>query len=460
MTHVKKVVPLSKILLDFENSRHGELATQEQIFEWMTSGRIRPKVLRLASEISKMGLSPIEVPALIPVVVDGKSRYVVVEGNRRVAALKLLQNPSKCPDEKTSKQYLRLKESAVAEIPARLECVIFPSLSDSEYWIELRHGGERDGAGIVNWGAKEFVGFARRMGRPSPNESSVTLLEYALSEDLIDQDTHDAIPVTNLTRILGTTDVRNLIGIHMTKGRLSRVSNKSYFDRAIADVLAALARPDVTVKQLKDKEQRVSFVRDIKEKEEWGNYNLEPSSPLSDGASVGAGNAAGSSDGKVASDPLSRPSRGATKASTERKRVVPPSLNIKIENNRLRDIFVELKRLDAQYINAASILTRVFLEGCTDVYLATHDIQYGFNDKLSAKAVKVRQHLLDANKDSKTIKGDLKGYEMLSGAPNSVGSSDTLNCSVHNMSFCLTPLDLKLHWNNLQSGMKWFEGSI
>jgi len=459
MSYVRKSVPLSKIFLDSENSRHGALATQEEIFEWMTSGKVRSKVLKLASEIAKMGISPIEIPALVPMDISGKSRYVVVEGNRRIAALKLLQNPKKCPDERVRKQYLRLKAEAQVEIPGSLECVIFPALSETEYWIELRHGGERDGAGTVNWGPKEFDSFARRMGRYSANSSSVTLLGYALDEGLIDEDTYSAIPITNLTRVLSTTDVRDLMGAHVSKGEIFRVSNKSYFDRAVADVLMALARADVTVKDLKEKDQRVSFVSKIKVKEEWGSYTLEPKTSLSQPSSLDSVSEPGTEDGKGGTTP-SNGAKGGMRLSTERKRVVSPSMNLKIENNRLRDIFVELKRLDAQFVNSGAVLTRVFLEGCTDTYLDKHHIAYGYNDKLSAKAVKVRQHIIDNSSGSKTVKGDLKGYEMLSGSPNSIGSSDTLNCSVHNMGFSLTSTDLKLLWNNLQSSMKWFEGSI
>ncbi len=52
-----------------------------------------PKIIKLAGHISQKGISP------MPIVVskDNEGRWVVRDGNKRITALKVLNNPAEAP---------------------------------------------------------------------------------------------------------------------------------------------------------------------------------------------------------------------------------------------------------------------------------------------------------------------------------------------------------------------------
>ena len=80
------------IYLDTENPRHEHIDDQEKIIEYLVS---KEKIKPLAKDIASNGASPIELFAVLE---DGNGRYIALEGNRRLCALILLNDPMKSPN--------------------------------------------------------------------------------------------------------------------------------------------------------------------------------------------------------------------------------------------------------------------------------------------------------------------------------------------------------------------------
>lgn len=98
-------ISVQKIYLDTENPRHESLPDEPSIIKYLLS---KEKVRALARDIADAGAtSPIELIAVIkhPKV---KGAFVVVEGNRRICALKLLLDPSKAGAEGDVKNFTAL----------------------------------------------------------------------------------------------------------------------------------------------------------------------------------------------------------------------------------------------------------------------------------------------------------------------------------------------------------------
>ena len=86
-----KNIPLSKLRLDLQNPRLDNPESTKDVMLAMLEQQ-GGKILRLAEDIVEHGLDPSS--ALIVIPHDEKpDRYVVVEGNRRITALKLLEHP-------------------------------------------------------------------------------------------------------------------------------------------------------------------------------------------------------------------------------------------------------------------------------------------------------------------------------------------------------------------------------
>ncbi len=374
----RSTISVNQILLDSENARHGEKQSQIEIYTWMTSGAVAQKVYRLAADIAAKGLSPLDGMGVMPSKETDKLPWVVVEGNRRVAALKFLNSPKLCPDLKLRKQYEQLKKKAAAKISLRIEFAIFKDFSDAAYWIQLRHGGEHGGVGVSSWGAKEYDSFLARQGARSTNRPAINLLSYALTKRLITLAQYEKIHATTLYRLLSTPAVRNEIGCHISKGEVFRIADVKYFDRAVATMLIALASGGTSVTKLKSQAQRESFAKGMKSAGGWEDYDEQEPQSIADEQEIADGSASGDeaalpSEGTAAKAPTGRPAKPRSGARDRLFAVKGHGLNLPNSHEKVQDIVRELATLRHTGANAApisvSFLLRALLELSSDNYL-------------------------------------------------------------------------------------------
>jgi hypothetical protein len=248
--------------------------------------------------------------------------------------------------------------------------------------------------------------------------------------------------------------VRKEIGLDLSKGELTCVADQDYFDKAVSDMLRALASGGWTVSDLKNIKQRKGFIEQIKLEQAWGAYEVRDKAPLiSDAPQAGTE--------KREEKPEEKKKKQSSRDSLLRNTPISSGFGMKIQNKRLRAIFKELKTIHIElYINAASVLTRVFIEGCIDLYMENNQFLKR-PSKLAAKGQAVREHLILANSGKgPKLKNDLKGLEIFYSDPSSIGSADTFNNVVHSTQFTLTARELKIIWDRLEPGLSWFEGHV
>src|SRR5690606_32955486 len=144
-------IPLSLLKLDQENVRFGSDIAQNQreaIELIMSDPEDARKILKLAEHISLYGLDPTENQLVTP---DGEGNYIVLEGNRRLTALKLLQKPDLCPVERLVKNFFDARNNIIGEFPEEFQCSVVSSREEGDKWVELKHTGQNAGIGRVNW---------------------------------------------------------------------------------------------------------------------------------------------------------------------------------------------------------------------------------------------------------------------------------------------------------------------
>src|SRR5438477_1803214 len=83
---------IEHLVLDSDNPRITHADSQQQALQKVVRDQ-KAKLARLAQSIVEHGLSPIERLMVLQVSPSPK-RYIALEGNRRVAALRLLTNPA------------------------------------------------------------------------------------------------------------------------------------------------------------------------------------------------------------------------------------------------------------------------------------------------------------------------------------------------------------------------------
>lgn len=85
-------IPIADLLVDTKNYRLKDEQPSQQAAIIAIAKKEGKGLLKLAGDIVEHGTDPISLPAVVPSS-DQKTRYKVVEGNRRVTALKALESP-------------------------------------------------------------------------------------------------------------------------------------------------------------------------------------------------------------------------------------------------------------------------------------------------------------------------------------------------------------------------------
>lgn len=93
------------------------------------------------------------------------SSLIVVDGNRRLAALRVLNEPSILKSLDLTESEVRLLAGAAAGYSpgsiAEVECVLFDDRASADLWIARRHGRDLGGEGRLVWGPLEIERFQR-----------------------------------------------------------------------------------------------------------------------------------------------------------------------------------------------------------------------------------------------------------------------------------------------------------
>ncbi|MFH1975616.1 MAG: hypothetical protein ABIJ52_08640 [Pseudomonadota bacterium] len=219
--YYEETIPLSSLKLDPNNPRHGYLQSQREILDWMTSGtgKIGDKLLILAKDIVQNGLNPAErVMAILDI--KNEKQYLVLEGNRRVTALKLLNNPDTAPTKDWQSRFSKLANQGYLRISS-LPCIVFSDPAYAYHFIELKHLGESGGAGIVPWDAEQKARHDQRTHRRSRHHKALAVLDYMRNSDDINSHVKGAagegFPITTLDRLLSDTEFREFLGLGLNK---------------------------------------------------------------------------------------------------------------------------------------------------------------------------------------------------------------------------------------------------
>jgi hypothetical protein len=200
-------IDVERIFLYEENPRHEPLESQPDIIEHLCKDE---QVLNLARSIAAEGTNPLEVVGLVEVKSTGrgKKNYVVWEGNRRICAIKLLNDPDLAPAH-YRKDIVKAAEEyeAINSLPA----VIFDDHDKLKFWMGVIHGGQQGGIGRKDWNADQ------KQRHTGSNRNKVALAVLDLSEKLgiLAKDDRSG-KLTTAQRALNSQAVRNALGIDTT----------------------------------------------------------------------------------------------------------------------------------------------------------------------------------------------------------------------------------------------------
>lgn len=149
------------LLLDLDNPRTGTVDGQSEALE---------SIIKLNGQHFRNMMLSIKENDLDPgdsfyVIIndDDEDSYIVVDGNRRLAALKILNNPNLLDGTKLGDSAKKRLRDAVGSFEPiePVNCVVFESREDANEWIERRHGKGLEGEGRITWARLKAIDFKK-----------------------------------------------------------------------------------------------------------------------------------------------------------------------------------------------------------------------------------------------------------------------------------------------------------
>jgi hypothetical protein len=420
-------IPPSSLLIDAENPRLPQPNTGQREALRALADHQQRKILALARDIVLYGLNPTDLP-IVMATNDDLKRYVVLEGNRRLSALKGLENPDSLVGtiDGAALKELRTLSKQYHQVPIdSVQCVVVKTRDEARHWIELRHTGLNEGAGIWTWGSDEVGRFRFRIGEEEIHTQALNLLEK-LGE--LTPEERRAVPASSLKRLLNTPEVRQKCGIDWREGKLLLLAKPQPIAKAILYIVNALVSGRTKTKDIYNKAHRLDFANSLP-----ANVVVEPT--------LKGGKAA---FGKTRKTPAAKP-----KLPRVREHLIPSDCTLSVSDVRISQIETELRMLSLEtYTNAVSVLFRVFLELSVDAYIVAKTLGNLEPQSLSAKMKAVVEDMLAKQKlttqQAVPVRRAMQKDSFL--AP----SLTMMHKYLHNHCMFPAPSDLRQHWNSLQ----------
>ena len=194
-----QMISLDRVFLDAENPRHERLEDQEAVIEYLCR---EEQVLALAQDIVKIGLNPLEMFALLA---EGDDTFLAAEGNRRLCALMLLDDPDLAPADQRQ-DFERAAENW--EPIGQIFAVVFEHRDDVRLWLDRIHAGFANGRGRRQWNAEQK---ARNSGY-TKNDQAQHLLDISEELGFITTEQRKG-RLSTVQRYLSNPVMRNALGI-------------------------------------------------------------------------------------------------------------------------------------------------------------------------------------------------------------------------------------------------------
>ncbi len=433
-------IDLANLLIDTNNPRLEESQRNQNDAIRAIAVNQNRKLVVLARDIVENGLNPSEFLLVMPFE-ENLDRYVVLEGNRRIAALKILENPdiiSGAVEKPILDRFKKLGTQYQSAPIETLNCVIVDSRPEANHWIELRHTGENEGAGIVRWGGAETARFRRRSGQQAPH---LQVLDFLEQRGFIGTDTRNKVPVTSLKRLLSNPYVRTKLGIDLKGGNIVTRFDEGEVAKGLKRIIDDLASGDIRTKDIYTKEDRIRYID-----------NLSPDD-MPDTSKPDA-------EFRTLGSPLPSQQQIATSTPEVRKRSAPSvkqrstlipvrGFALRIDQTRINEIYHELRKLDVEeFTNAVSVLFRVFLELSLDNYSERNQLGTSIDSRLNRKLNDVANHLQNQGILNEQ---QLKPVRRAAQSDSFLGSTiTTMHQYIHNQYFSPSPGDLRATWDSLQ----------
>jgi hypothetical protein len=450
------------LLIDHQNPRFShnkEHLSQNELINEMID---KYKIYDLSKSIASDGYFPDK--NLVIVKESGKS--FVIEGNRRLSALKCLLNPDIIVG-KNKDKFVKLAAQVEKSYIKKVSVIIAPSREAANPIVFKEHTGNT----AMPWSRIMQAEFYMRQinngisiedleqeyhrSRSEINKFLKLHYMYNVAKSLhydkpeIQQKVEDKqkFPASVLERVYDSSTMRDFLGISFdNKGNLKGKKDKESFEKAYKKIITDIVEEDVDTRTLNKEDDVKKYSKKIDKlrprKSGQFTYNdfvKDEEEPSAD------------------ESPVKR-SKKTTRLTAG---IIPTGLPFSLKSSsNLQKYYTELKKLPVKsYPNSSAAMLRIFLDKAIRMYLKKSNVK-----KIEKKenGIKTSIKLADASLgdiidyltlrdvhiiDDSNVKKTLKKFKS---SKNSSVSLSALNSVTHNEEFSLTEPEVRNIWPNLE----------
>jgi hypothetical protein len=348
---------IEELLLDLENPRISHCESQREALQKIIEDQ-DVKLVVLAESTVADGLNPMDRWLVLKSPTE-LGKYIVLEGNRRLATIRVLNNKHMLGSlEVRSAIKKRLEDLSDQFDLDRIQPIASFEIGDrpsGAAWLNQRHTGENKGRGIVNWGG---VATARFRGRDPALQALDLVLQHGELDDAEKALIEEYFPISTLDRLLSTPAVRTLLGVEVSESKLKTDLPAAEIIKPLRRIILDLATETINVSMLKTRDEMVKYATKLNKDLPNLAKRTGNSKPVDE---------LGDRDFKAPAKPKPTPK---PKPLPVRKTLIPRDCYLTVSNPKIAEITKELRNLTiSEFPHSISVLFRVFLEQSVDHYL-------------------------------------------------------------------------------------------
>ncbi len=426
-------------------------------------------VYELAKQITDNGYFPVE--ALIAIDEGGKK--IVVEGNRRLAALKLLLDPNKAPDKANIRKFSLLSKKIDADEIKKVKVTIAPSRDEADVFIANKHTPIQ---GTKKWKRLQQARFYKQRVDAGLTIAQIAKMFSVTEGDIITElrlltmhsvacalELPDTIatkvkntrefPATTLQRVYDNREVKKWLGIEFNNHQLQGSVKKDEFVKGYSKIITDISRGYITSRSHNKNDDFKKYLNEIDKYRP--NHRSKGKFSCKDFEIT-------EEDIQTNSSSASKSAKTAT--SKKRTKLIPRGYKCNVSNQRINEIFNELKKLKlVEHRNAIAVLFRCLLEMGLIHFISESGRAKAIVSHYTKKGQKrsrdwfpsLNQMLSYVSQHDTIISNRLnpvaiKAINKLASAQDSIYTTDFLHAFIHNLYIPPEADSLLIFWDQLQ----------